>query len=74
MLANIHKYKKLKLHKEEIYRKNWLRQREIEKLNMKDKKTKRVQTYTVYGSDWHRGSAAAEKTGEVRTIQEEADS
>ncbi|XP_034077503.1 trichohyalin-like [Gymnodraco acuticeps] len=38
------KDKKLKLRKEEICRKNWQREREIEKLNMKDKETKRVQT------------------------------
>nr|XP_033957565.1 trichohyalin-like [Pseudochaenichthys georgianus] len=34
----------IKLRKEEICRKNCLRQREIEKLNMKEKETKRVQT------------------------------
>ncbi|KAK5891790.1 hypothetical protein CesoFtcFv8_012230 [Champsocephalus esox] len=38
------KDKNIKLRKEEIYRKNVLRQREIEKLNMKEKETKRVQT------------------------------
>ena len=38
------KDKKEKLHKEEIYRKNCQRQKEIEKLNMKEKETKRVQT------------------------------